>query len=416
MSDGSVTAKILRSERDDLESEWLDQLGKAGVRRPELIGEAELRQQCEEVLDLLSNAAEGDLASYDPAQSAEARELLAEISHSRVRLGVSPRENALFILTLKRPLFARLFDHVEDAEELAEETWLASQLVDRLALLVVESYQSSREAVISRQQEELLELSTPVVKLWDGILALPLIGTLDSSRTQVVMETLLERIVDTGADTAILDITGVSTVDTLVAQHLLKTVEAARLMGADCIISGIRPQIAQTIVQLGLDLSSVTTKASLADAFAFALARRGEDVTAIDATDGVGGVEGLSARIPILRIGPFLLATIQVELDDELAVGLLEDLTEAISEHGARGVLIDISSLEIIDSFIGRVLGNVAACSRILDAATVVVGMRPAVAITLVEMGVALRGIRTALDVDQGLELLRDETGRRHQA
>ena len=160
--------------------------------------------------------------------------------------------------------------------------WQANQVLDRLALLIVESYQTSRESVIARQQEELLELSTPVVKLWNGVVALPLIGTLDSSRTQVVMETLLERIVSTGADTAILDITGVSTVDTLVAQHLLKTVEAARLMGADCIISGIRPQIAQTIVQLGLDLSSVTTKASLADAFAYVLERRADDEDVLD--------------------------------------------------------------------------------------------------------------------------------------
>jgi rsbT co-antagonist protein RsbR len=280
MSDGSMTAQILREERDDLEREWMEHLGDAGVRRSDLIGEGELRQQCQEVLELLAGAAESDLAAYEPTDSGAARELLAEISHSRVRLGVSPRENALFILLLKRPLFGRLFHRAGDVEELRDEIWRADQLVDRLALMVVETFQASRESVIARQQEELLELSTPVVKLWDGILALPLIGTLDSSRTQVVMETLLERIVATGADTAILDITGVSTVDTLVAQHLLKTVEAARLMGAECIISGIRPQIAQTIVQLGLDLSAVTTKASLADAFAFALERRGGDPAA----------------------------------------------------------------------------------------------------------------------------------------
>ncbi len=289
MSDGSMTAQILREERDDLEREWMEHLGDAGVRRSELIGEGELRQQCQEVLELLAEAAESDLATYEPTASGAARELLAEISHSRVRLGVSPRENALFILLLKRPLFGRLFHRVEDAEELRDEIWRADQLVDRLALMMVETFQASRESVISRQQEELLELSTPVVKLWDGILALPLVGTLDSSRTQVVMETLLERIVATGADTAILDITGVSTVDTLVAQHLLKTVEAARLMGAECIVSGIRPQIAQTIVQLGLDLSAVTTKASLADAFAFALERRGDDPAALVA--GEAGAE-----------------------------------------------------------------------------------------------------------------------------
>src|SRR5712672_2313957 len=138
-------------------------------------------------------------------------------------------------------------------------------------------YQKSREEVISRQQQELLELSTPVVSLWKDILALPLIGTLDSSRTQVVMESLLQKIVESGADIAIIDITGVPTVDTLVAQHLIKTVAAARLMGADCIISGIRPQIAQTIVHLGLELG-VVSKATMADAFALSLRRLGKTV------------------------------------------------------------------------------------------------------------------------------------------
>lgn len=276
MTDGSVTAQILLDQRDELRADWLDQLGESGIRRPELIGEVELRQQCQEVLDLLVAAAgDGALAGFEPAESTEARELLAGISRSRVRQGVSPRENAQFILTLKRPLYGRLFAALDDAERLGEEVWLAGGLVDRLALLMVESYQASREAVISRQQEELLELSTPVIRLWEGILALPLIGTLDSARAQVVMETLLERIVETGAEIAILDITGVATVDTLVAQHLLKTVEAARLMGAECVISGIRPQIAQTVVELGLDLSPVTTRSSLADAFAYALERSG---------------------------------------------------------------------------------------------------------------------------------------------
>jgi rsbT co-antagonist protein RsbR len=286
-----MIGSILHEDGQGLLDDWLDQLERVGVRRQELIEEGELRQQCRDVLALLREAiapetSRQELRSFDATRSLEARELLDEISHQRVRVGVPPRENALFVFTLKRPLFRRLFHAVEgDAEELIEEIWTANHLVDQLGLLVIESYQRSREAVISRQQEELLELSTPVVRLWDGIVAMPLIGTLDSSRTQVVMETLLEKIVETGADTAILDITGVSTVDTLVAQHLLKTVAAARLMGAECIISGIRPQIAQTIVQLGLDLSSVTTKASLADAFGFALARRRGHNEAAEAAD-----------------------------------------------------------------------------------------------------------------------------------
>jgi rsbT co-antagonist protein RsbR len=182
----------------------------------------------------------------------------------------------MFVYSLKDPLFGRLRQEIgHDATVLADEMWAASVLLDRLGLYTTEAYQQSREEVIARQNEAMLELSTPVVQLWEGILALPLIGTLDSVRTQVVMENLLQRIVETGASIAIIDITGVPTVDTLVAQHLLKTIAAARLMGADCIISGIRPQIAQTIVHLGVELQSVVTKATLADAFAVALQRTG---------------------------------------------------------------------------------------------------------------------------------------------
>ncbi len=203
---------------------------------------------------------------------------------ARARQGFSPTETATFVFSLKQPLFARLRKELgSDAQKLADEMWVATLILDQLGLFTTESFQKTREEVIARQQRELLELSTPVVALWDDILALPLIGTLDSNRTQVVMESLLERIVETGASIAIIDITGVPTVDTLVAQHLMKTIAATRLMGADCIISGIRPQIAQTIVHLGVDLSAVTTKASLADAFAVALARTGARVERIAA-------------------------------------------------------------------------------------------------------------------------------------
>jgi rsbT co-antagonist protein RsbR len=186
----------------------------------------------------------------------------------------------MFIFALKKPLFVRLRQDLT-GQDLSDGYWSATQFLDKLGLLATEAYQQSREEVIARQQQDMLELSTPVVKLWDGVLALPMIGTLDSARTQVVMETLLQRIVETGSGVAILDITGVPTVDTLVAQHLLKTVAAARLMGADCIISGIRPQIAQTIVHLGVDLGNVTTKATLADAFALALQRTGQAVVRV---------------------------------------------------------------------------------------------------------------------------------------
>ena len=293
---------------------------------------------------------------------------------------------------------------------LAESTWAANELLDKLGLYTTEVHQKSREEIIARQQQEMLELSTPVVKLWEGILALPMIGTLDSARTQVVMESLLQRIVETGSSIAIIDITGVPTVDTLTAQHLLKTVTAARLMGAECIISGIRPQIAQTIVHLGVDLGDVTTKATLADAFAIALERTGrQSVVSGSDLEESAPVE----RIPILRMGEFLLVTIQVDMHDRLVTTLQDDLTSMIAASGAHGVLIDISSLDMVDSFIGRMIGNIAAMSRVLDAETVVVGMRPAVAITLVELGLSLTGVRTALDVEKGMALLRAATRRR---
>ena len=209
----------------------------------------------------------------------EVREILADLSRSRALAGFSPSETATFVLSLKQPLFSRLRAELKsDPEAFGDEIWRATVLLDRLGLYTTELFLKSREDVIARQQAEMMELSTPVVELWDDILALPLVGTLDSARTQVVMETLLQKVVQTGAAIAIIDITGVPTVDTLVAQHLLKTVAATRLMGADCIISGIRPQIAQTIVHLGVDLGEVTTKGSLADAFMVALKRTGARV------------------------------------------------------------------------------------------------------------------------------------------
>jgi rsbT co-antagonist protein RsbR len=190
--------------------------------------------------------------------------------------GFTPTETATFVFSLKEPLFTLLHEEAKgNAQQLGQEIWSASKLVDKLGLFTAEVYQQNRDEIIKRQAHELLELSTPVVELWDKILALPLIGTLDSERTQTVMENLLNHIVKSGAEIAIIDITGVPTVDTLVAQHLIKTVSAARLMGADCIISGIRPQIAQTIVHLGLQLD-VVSKATMADAFALALKRTGQ--------------------------------------------------------------------------------------------------------------------------------------------
>ena len=241
--------------------------------------EAELREQSGQFLSALCETVQqGSLTDMATADWREVRELLASISHSRTQQGFTSAETATFILSFKQPLFTRLHKELEQQPQaLAEAIWASTVFLDKLGLYTTEVSQKSREEIIARQQQELLELSTPVVELWDSVLALPLIGTLDSARTQVVMENLLERIVSSGAEIAIIDITGVPTVDTLVAQHLLKTISAARLMGADCIISGIRPQIAQTIVHLGVQLD-VVSKATMADAFALALRRIGKTV------------------------------------------------------------------------------------------------------------------------------------------
>ncbi|MBD1909068.1 MULTISPECIES: STAS domain-containing protein [unclassified Leptolyngbya] len=278
MMNGSKIPEILKTYEADLLSEWNQELIATNTRKG-LIKEAELQEECREFLKLLRIATQyGNLSSIQASEWRDVREMLTSVSRSRSQKGFTPTETATFIFSFKRPLFDRLRQQLKDPAELGAEIWQATDLLDRLGLLVMEAYQKSREEVILRQQEELMELSTPVVKLWEGILALPIIGTLDSARTQVVMESLLQKIVETGSEIAIIDITGVPTVDTLTAQHLLKTVTAARLMGADCIISGIRPQIAQTIVYLGIDLADVVTKATLADAFLLALKRAGATI------------------------------------------------------------------------------------------------------------------------------------------
>jgi rsbT co-antagonist protein RsbR len=217
------------------------------------------------------------------------RDFLEGVSRTRVAQGFSSDQTATFIFSLKSPLFARLSQETgNDAKALGEEVWAATQLIYKLGLHTVKAFQKTREDVIHRQQEEMLELSTPVVKLWDGVLALPLIGTLDSARTQVVMESLLSSIVATNSQIAIIDITGVPTVDTLVAQHLIKTITAARLMGAECYLSGIRPAIAQTIVHLGIDLADIQTKANLADAFGLALGKIGKTVVSAKSSTKMG--------------------------------------------------------------------------------------------------------------------------------
>ena len=273
----SRISEVVRKHESDLLTDWVREQKDAATSRSDLIQESEVREQAREFIALFRDAAASDGGADTNGSAWEpVREMLGTLSRSRTERGFTPTEVATFVFSFKQPLFTRLRKELAaDGGALADELWTATKLLDDLGLFTTEVFQKTREEVINRQQQDMMELSTPVVKLWDGILALPMIGTLDSARTQVVMESLLQRIVETGAEIAILDITGVPTVDTLVAQHLLKTVTAARLMGADCIISGIRPQIAQTIVHLGVDLQDVITKASLADAFKLAMQRKG---------------------------------------------------------------------------------------------------------------------------------------------
>lgn len=278
MKSKNALMELLQRKEQDLLAEWVSAQRMALPQRATLISEQELRAQCQGLLANLRAGVEQNLGADITLEGwADMRGLLQDVSRDRAQRGFSAGETATFVFSLKQPLFLNL-RHMVSGDQQLDAIWEASTLLDAMGLYTAEVYLRAREDTIKRQQDEMLELSTPVVKLWDGILALPMIGTLDSARTQMVMEALLQEIVDTGSQIAILDITGVPTVDTLVAQHLIKTVAAARLMGADCIISGIRPQIAQTMVHLSIDLSNIVTKASLADAFVLALARVGADL------------------------------------------------------------------------------------------------------------------------------------------
>jgi rsbT co-antagonist protein RsbR len=277
-------SQILKKHESQLVGEWTQEQSSVKSHRGQQPNEVDLRRECTEFIGLLREAVKAENGDIDSPAWNGVRDLLQSLSRSRSAQGYSPSETASFIFSLKKPLFNHLRRELTgNGEALADETWATNELLDKLGLYTTEVYQKAREEIIIRQQQEMLELSTPVVKLWDGILALPMIGTLDSARTQIVMESLLQKIVETGSALAVIDITGVPTVDTLTAQHLLKTVTAARLMGAECIISGIRPQIAQTIVHLGVDLGDIITKASLADAFALALDKTGRTVVRVKA-------------------------------------------------------------------------------------------------------------------------------------
>jgi len=260
-------AAYMHDHRDKVVDRWCE-LVVAGTRGRS--SAAEVRHELEDLYSLVLRAMSG----ADESAVGELRAALDELSRSRARNGFTPSETALSVFSLKDAVY----ELVADAADLVPEFLGFSRMIDDLGLRTFEIYATTREQIITAQTMAMLELSTPVVRLWDGIIAVPLVGTLDSARTQLVMEKLLETLVATGADHAVLDITGVSTVDTEVAQHLLKTVSAARLLGAECIVSGIRPQVAQTIVSLGIEFGDIATKATLADALAYALSRTGQKV------------------------------------------------------------------------------------------------------------------------------------------
>ncbi|MGC3982822.1 MAG: STAS domain-containing protein [Steroidobacteraceae bacterium] len=277
MSDTSILHDLIAKNQTQLLAEWVAAQQQMDVTAR--LKDDQLEGNSNAFLgEVLKGVAASNYSDVHAESWGSARNFLEQLSRSRARQGFTPAETATFIFSLKEPLFKALSAAIgNDAKKLQTELWSMNVLLDKLGLYTTQVAQKAREEIITRQQEELIELSTPVVVLWEGILALPLIGTLDSSRTQVIMENLLERIVSAEAEIAIIDITGVPTVDTLVAQHLIKTISAARLMGADCIISGIRPQIAQTMVHLGVELN-VISKANMADAFALALRKTGRAV------------------------------------------------------------------------------------------------------------------------------------------
>lgn len=280
-------ADVLGESKAELLDKWTRYQLQDESRRSDLLSDAAVKSQSSEFLELFLKAIQKNenLTSISGEAWSGVLAFLSDLSASRARQGFTPTETAKFVFSMKQPLFEVLNSRYGKAEagQLAEDIWSISYLQDQLGLYTTEVFQKSREAIIKRQQKDILEMSTPVIKLWDGILVVPLIGTLDSARTQTIMETLLEEIVKTGSKIALLDITGVPTVDTQTAQHLIKTVTAARLMGADCMICGIRPQIAQTIVHLGIDIVDVTTKATMADAIKESLGRMGWTISRVSA-------------------------------------------------------------------------------------------------------------------------------------
>ncbi|GEO03183.1 polyvinylalcohol dehydrogenase [Adhaeribacter aerolatus] len=275
----SETAAFLKKNKKRILEAWVQNQMSDSTLRDDLISNEELSKQSDDLLDTLLKAVGSGELNLESESFQGVTDILSELSITRARQGFSPRETSMFVMSLKKAFYSLLdAQYKDDPATLYQASVELNNLLDHMSIVTMETFIQGREEVILRQTDEMNEISTPVIRVWEGILALPIIGTLDSARTQIVMENLLQQIVETGSRIAILDISGVPTVDSLVAQHLIKTVSATRLMGAECIISGIRAEIAQTIVHLGIDLSNINTKASLASALKLAYSMLGIEV------------------------------------------------------------------------------------------------------------------------------------------